>query len=170
MPKPFKIQVVNENLAFDFVQKIKQKDKEVFAKFMKVIFQYKEKEMSYNSTCTYIERILLPYPELLEEAFLYLNHKKINSSYRKSLLNKYKMLQKNESNKKNEVEAIEKSQESPQKVVENSYNVRHNSNNPEMMFFENLRLLLENEKYTTFIKLLNLYCNVRISIINYREF
>jgi len=171
LPKNFKVQVVNENLAFDYVQKIKRRDEEVFAKFLKVTSQYKDGEISYNSMCLYIDRILLPYPDLLEEAYLYLNHKKINASYRKSLINRYRLLQKSEhSNKKthnnnNNSETNEKPPTSPQKVENYNNSNNKSSNNPEMMFFENLKQLMDREKYNIFLKLLNLYCIVRIKSI-----
>jgi len=37
---------------------------------------------------------MLPFPDLLEEAFIYLDHKKTNSNYRRALINKYKLLNK----------------------------------------------------------------------------
>ena len=156
------------------MDKIKSRDEEIYHKFMKVMSQLKDKEISYNSTCLYIDRILIPYPDLLEEAFLYLNHKKLNSSYRKSLINRYRVLKK-EDNKEagnicykkhisngvdNESQQSRNLPNSPRSPHKANDHYMKSSNNPEMMFFESLKMLMDKDKYNVFIKLLGLYCNV----------
>ena len=79
MPKNNKLPLVNQNNADEFFQKLKNKDEGCYKEVIKLILQYKDEELSIEALTNKMEEVLNKYPELLEEALLFIDHKKINT-------------------------------------------------------------------------------------------
>ena len=89
MPKNNKLPLVTQENANDFFQKVKIKDEGCYKEVIKLIIQYKNEELNTEALTSKIEEILGKYPELLEEALLFIDSKKINTlNFRKNNLNK----------------------------------------------------------------------------------
>ena len=68
---------------------MKNKDEYVYKEFIKLIMEYRDDNISIESLTNKVEALLNKYPELLEEAMLFIDHKKLNAiNYRKNIINK----------------------------------------------------------------------------------
>ena len=192
MPKNNKLPLVTQENANDFFQKVKIKDEGCYKEVIKLIIQYKNEELNTEALTSKIEEILGKYPELLEEAFLFIDSKKINTlNFRKNNLNKNTNTNSNIQNNSNNVnQSIEKSQnnqkkESSQKnqnISPKSYDkyasINHHhyrqdinmnqlaskmQSSPDYMFFAGLKDFFTPEIYNIIIKILYLYIEGIIS-------
>ena len=186
MPKNNKLPLVTQENANDFFQKVKIKDEGCYKEVIKLIIQYKNEELNTEALTSKIEEILGKYPELLEEAFLFIDSKKINTlNFRKNNLNKNTNTNSNIQNNSNNVnQSIEKSQnnqkkESSQKnqnISPKSYDkyasINHHhyrqdinmnqlaskiQSSPDYMFFAGLKDFFTPEIYNIIIKILYYY-------------
>ena len=117
MPKNNKLPLVNQNNADEFFQKLKNKDEGCYKEVIKLILQYKDEELNIESLTNKIEEVLNKYPELLEEALLFIDHKKINTlNFRKNIQNKNNSNNnQNHSNNNNNQNNAENAQTNPKK-------------------------------------------------------
>ena len=131
---------------------------------MKAILSLKNGEITQEKIVSKFEELLGRYPDLLEEAYLFSDYKKINSAnYKKSLNNVKQNNTTNTLNSRNE----------NKKTISSSlsYNDRHSSirnrdmpsisskmqTSPDFVFFSSLRDLFTPGVYKNIIKLLHLY-------------
>ena len=131
---------------------------------MKAILSLKNGEITQEKIVSKFEELLGRYPDLLEEAYLFSDYKKINSAnYKKSLNNVKQNNTTNTLNSRNE----------NKKTLSSSlnYNDRHSSirnrdmpsisskmqTSPDFVFFSSLRDLFTPGVYKNIIKLLHLY-------------
>ena len=191
MPKNNKLPLVSQENADEFFQKLKNKDEGCFKEVIKLILQYKNEEINIETLTSKIEECLSKYPELLEEIFLFIDSKKINTlNYRKNLLNKNNSnnsIQNNtnininqnniESNKVSQKnEARQQNQSLSPKIYDkyssiSRHNYRHDMNpiapkihsSPDSVFFSGLKDIFSPEIYKTLIKILHLYIEGIIS-------
>ena len=85
MPKNNKIPLVNQNNSDKFFEKLKNQDEDCYKEFIKLIIQYKDDSINNETLAKKTEEILGKYPELLEEAMLFIDYKKLNlNNYRKN--------------------------------------------------------------------------------------
>ena len=187
MPKNSKLPLVTQENANDFFQKLKMKDEGCYKEVIKVILQYKNEGITIEEVTTKIEGILNKYPEILEEALLFIDAKKINNlNFRKSKNSSNSNIQNNSNNAINQ-NNIEKNQniqkkESPrqnQNISPKSYDkyssinhihYRHDMNqlpkiqsSPDFAFFKGLKDIFSPEIYKIIIKILYLYIEGIIS-------
>ena len=92
MPKNNKLPLVTQDNADEFLQKLKNKDESCYKEIIKLILQYKDENINTETLANKTEEVLNKYPELLEEALLFIDYKKINT------LNFRKNINKNNSN------------------------------------------------------------------------
>ena len=191
MPKNNKLPPVNQDNANEFFQKIKIKDEGCYKEVIKLILQYKNEEINTESLTNKIEEILGKYPELLEEALLFIDSKKISTlNFRKNILNKNNSNNNIQNNSNNAVNQniIEKAQniqkkENPQQNQSlspktydklssiNHHHYRHDINqlapkiqsSPDFVFFAGLKEIFSPEIYKIIIKILYLYIEGIIS-------
>ena len=191
MPKNNKLPPVNQDNANEFFQKIKIKDEGCYKEVIKLILQYKNEEINTESLTNKIEEILGKYPELLEEALLFIDSKKISTlNFRKNILNKNNSNNNIQNNSNNAVNQniIEKAQniqkkENPQQNQSlspktydklssiNHHHYRHDINqlapkiqsSPDFVFFVGLKEIFSPEIYKIIIKILYLYIEGIIS-------
>ena len=78
MPKNNKIPLVNQNNSDKFFEKLKNQDEDCYKEFIKLIIQYKDDSINNETLAKKTEEILGKYPELLEEAMLFIDYKKLN--------------------------------------------------------------------------------------------
>jgi len=57
--------------------KIKNKDENVFKEIMKSLFSFKTNEISLEKLISKFEEYLIKYPDLLEEAYFFLDFKRV---------------------------------------------------------------------------------------------
>ena len=89
MPKNNKMPILNQKNADEFFEKLKNKDEYVYKEFIKLIIEYKKENINIETLTNKVEALLNKYPELLEEAMLFIDHKKLNAiNYRKNIINK----------------------------------------------------------------------------------
>ena len=89
MPKNNKMPILNQKNADEFFEKLKNKDEYVYKEFIKLIIEYKKENINIETLTNKVETLLNKYPELLEEAMLFIDHKKLNAiNYRKNIINK----------------------------------------------------------------------------------
>ena len=89
MPKNNKLPVVNQKNSDEFLEKLKNKDEYTYKEFIKLIIEYRDENINIETLTNKVEAILNKYPDLLEEAFLFIDHKKLNTfNFRKNLINK----------------------------------------------------------------------------------
>ena len=76
---------MNQNNSDEFFEKLKKEDEECYKEFIKLILKYKDEEINIETLTTKVEDILNKYPDLLEEAMLFIDSKKLNAvNYRKN--------------------------------------------------------------------------------------
>ena len=190
MPKNNKLPLVNQNNADEFFQKLKNKDEGCYKEVIKLILQYKDEELNIESLTNKIEEVLNKYPELLEEALLFIDHKKINTlNFRKNIQNKNNSNNnQNHSNNNNNQNNAENAQTNPKKENRqqnqslspksydkyssiNHHHYRHDMNlippkiqsSPDFLFFSGLKDYFSPEIYKIIIKILYLYIEGIIS-------
>ena len=89
MPKNNKLPLLNQDNSDDFFEKLKDKDESAYKEFIKLIIQYRDENLNIEVLTTKVEELLSKYPELLEEAMLFIDHKKLNNmNFRKNIINK----------------------------------------------------------------------------------
>ena len=89
LPKSNRLPLLNQENADNFLKKIKNRDEGTFKEVMKTILSYKNEEITQEKVVTRFEELLSRYPDLLEEAYLFTDYKKINSAnYKKNINNK----------------------------------------------------------------------------------
>ena len=190
MPKNNKLPLTQEN-SNEFFQKLKIKDESCYKEVIKVILQFKNEEISTEVLTNKMEEILNKYPELYEEALLFIDSKKINTlNYRKNNINKNSSngsIQNNSNNAinqnnndKNQNIQKKENQQQKQNLSPKSYDkytsinhhhYRHDTNqlapkiqsNPDYVFFSGLKELFTPEIYKILIKILYLYIEGIIS-------
>ena len=176
--------IVNQNNSDEFFEKLKKEDEECYKEFIKLILKYKDEEISIETLAGKVEDILNKYPDLLEEAMLFIDYKKLNTTnYKKSPNNKnntnpnnepkqnsqtnipkQEESVNNESNKKKEDkhrnQNIEKSP-TIETYTKNDYSFSHISPKMHMssdyIFFSGLKDFFPPEIYQILIKILYLY-------------
>jgi len=176
--------IVNQNNSDEFFEKLKKEDEECYKEFIKLILKYKDEEISIETLAGKVEDILNKYPDLLEEAMLFIDYKKLNTiNYKKSPNNKnntnpnnepkqniqtnipkQEESVNNESNKKKEDkhrnQNIEKSP-TIETYTKNDYSFSHISPKMHMssdyIFFSGLKDFFPPEIYQILIKILYLY-------------
>ena len=89
LPKNNKLPLLNQENSDEFFEKLKNIDEDCYKEFIKVIVQYKDEDINIETLSKKVEDILIKYPELLEEAMLFIDHKKLNTNnYRKNNITK----------------------------------------------------------------------------------
>ena len=194
LPKNNKLPLVNQNNSDEFFEKLKKEDEECYKEFIKLILKYKDEEINIETLTTKVEDILNKYPDLLEEAMLFIDSKKLNAvNYRKNpniknnasinvepkLNNQVNNVKKdesenNESNKKKEDKHKNQNAEiSPVKEIYQKKDYSFSHINPKMhmssdyIFFSGLKDFFPPEIYQILIKILYLYNE---GIISQHEF
>lgn len=69
--------LVDQERADNFLMKIKNKDENVFREIMKYLFSFKTNEISLEKLITKFEENLMKYPDLLEEAYFFLDFRRV---------------------------------------------------------------------------------------------
>ena len=188
MPKNNKIPLVNQNNSDKFFEKLKNQDEDCYKEFIKLIIQYKDDSINNETLAKKTEEILGKYPELLEEAMLFIDYKKLNlNNYRKNLTTKNninndskpnneedninkKKKKKNESSIKKENKTENKKSDSAiikekQMTIDYSfpYLTPKIKMSPEYIFFNGLKEIFPPEIYEILIKILYLFIEGIIS-------
>ena len=191
MPKNNKLPLTQEN-SNEFFQKLKIKDESCYKEVIKVILQFKNEEISTEVLTNKMEEILNKYPDIYEEALLFIDSKKINTlNYRKNIINKNSSnssiqnnpnnntINQNNNDKNQNIQKKENQQQnqnlSPKSYDKytsiNHHHYRHDTNqlapkiqsNPDYVFFSGLKELFTPEIYKILIKILYLYIEGIIS-------
>ena len=186
MPKNSKLPLLNQNNSDEFLEKLKEKDENCYKEFIKLILQYKDENINIETLTNKVEELLKEYPFLLEEAMLFIDHKKLNTfNFRKNLMNKNivnnntnQTIQNNIPNN-NIVENAQPAnkeirQHSPAKeehIVTNKHFYHQLTpkmqSSPDYKFFNGLKEYFPPEIYKILIKILYLYVE---GIISQHEF
>ena len=192
MPKNNKLPLVNQNNSDEFFEKLKEKDEACYKEFIKLIIQYRDENINIETLTNKVEELLKEYPLLLEEAMLFIDHKKLNTfNFRKNLMNKINI--NNNSNQANQpINSSHNTVENNNQSIKKESN-KHNQNlepspikeehsiskhyyqqsnpkmqvSPDYMLFEGLKKIFPPEIYKILIKILYLYIE---GIISQHEF
>ena len=184
MPKNKKLSIVNQNNSDEFFQKLKTEDEECYKEFIKLIIQYRDEEINIETLINKTEELLSKYPELLEEALIFIDHKRLNIiNIKKNIINKNN-INNNDANKKqnNKTNALDKNSTdnnqlnvkkeirhqnikmdlSPKKEKYQIINYYSHLSpkiqmSPDYIFFNGLKDLFPPEIYKILIKILYLY-------------
>ena len=184
MPKNSKLSIVNQNNSDEFFQKLKTEDEECYKEFIKLIIQYRDEEINIETLINKTEELLSKYPELLEEALIFIDHKRLNIiNIKKNIINKNN-INNNDANKKqnNKTNALDKNSTdnnqlnvkkeirhqnikmdlSPKKEKYQIINYYSHLSpkiqmSPDYIFFNGLKDLFPPEIYKILIKILYLY-------------
>ena len=188
IPKSNKIPLVNQYNSDEFFEKLKNQDEDCYKEFIKLIMQYKDDSINNETLTKKTEEILGKYPELLEEAMLFIDYKRLNvNNYKKNLATKNNINNNNhqniieskdnkESNEKNE-SSVKKETKTENKKMETSIIKEKQITNdysfpyltpkikmsPEYIFFNGLKEIFPPEIYEILIKILYLYIEGIIS-------
>ena len=179
---------MNQNNSDKFFEKLKNQDEDCYKEFIKLIIQYKDDSINNETLAKKTEEILGKYPELLEEAMLFIDYKKLNlNNYRKNLNTKNNInndvkqikeedninkdtKEKNESSIKKENKTENKKSDSnitkeKQMTIDYSfpYLTPKIKMSPEYIFFNGLKEIFPPEIYEILIKILYLYIEGIIS-------
>ena len=187
MPKNNKLSIVNQNNSDEFFQKLKTEDEECYKEFIKLIIQYRDEEINIETLINKTEELLSKYPELLEEALIFIDHKRLNIiNIKKNTINKNNINNNsnNDANKKqnNKTNALDKNSTdnnqlnvkkeirhqnikmdlSPKKEKYQIINYYSHLSpkiqmSPDYIFFNGLKDLFPPEIYKILIKILYLY-------------
>ena len=187
MPKNSKLSIVNQNNSDEFFQKLKTEDEECYKEFIKLIIQYRDEEINIETLINKTEELLSKYPELLEEALIFIDHKRLNIiNIKKNTINKNNINNNsnNDANKKqnNKTNALDKNSTdnnqlnvkkeirhqnikmdlSPKKEKYQIINYYSHLSpkiqmSPDYIFFNGLKDLFPPEIYKILIKILYLY-------------
>ena len=184
MPKNNKLSIVNQSNSDEFFQKLKTEDEECYKEFIKLIIQYRDEEINIETLINKTEELLSKYPELLEEALIFIDHKRLNIiNIKKNIINKNN-INNNDANKKqnNKTNALDKNSTdnnqlnvkkeirhqnikmdlSPKKEKYQIINYYSHLSpkiqmSPDYIFFNGLKDLFPPEIYKILIKILYLY-------------
>ena len=184
MPKNNKLSIVNQKNSDEFFQKLKTEDEECYKEFIKLIIQYRDEEINIETLINKTEELLSKYPELLEEALIFIDHKRLNIiNIKKNTINKNN-INNNDANKKqnNKTNALDKNSTdnnqlnvkkeirhqnikmdlSPKKEKYQIINYYSHLSpkiqmSPDYIFFNGLKDLFPPEIYKILIKILYLY-------------
>ena len=187
MPKNNKLSIVNQSNSDEFFQKLKTEDEECYKEFIKLIIQYRDEEINIETLINKTEELLSKYPELLEEALIFIDHKRLNIiNIKKNTINKNNINNNsnNDANKKqnNKTNALDKNSTdnnqlnvkkeirhqnikmdlSPKKEKYQIINYYSHLSpkiqmSPDYIFFNGLKDLFPPEIYKILIKILYLY-------------
>ena len=187
MPKNNKLSIVNQKNSDEFFQKLKTEDEECYKEFIKLIIQYRDEEINIETLINKTEELLSKYPELLEEALIFIDHKRLNIiNIKKNTINKNNINNNsnNDANKKqnNKTNALDKNSTdnnqlnvkkeirhqnikmdlSPKKEKYQIINYYSHLSpkiqmSPDYIFFNGLKDLFPPEIYKILIKILYLY-------------
>ena len=182
LPKNNKLPLVNQDNSDEFFEKLKNIDEDCYKEFIKAIVQYKEEDINIETLTKKVEDILSKYPELLEEAMLFIDHKKLNAiNYRKNNITKNNTAitpKQNSVNTKENPNSNENNQSGSKKEniipnkITNSATIKekYSSNDyyfpyispkiqmsPEYIFFNGLKEIFPPEIYEILIKILYLF-------------
>ena len=193
LPKNNKLPLLNQNNSDMFFEKLKNKDESAYKEFIKSIIEYRDENINIEALTNKVEEILNQYPELLEEAMLFIDHKKLNTfNFRKNIINKNNInnnnfnqnnqinntnyqsnVENNQVNHKKERQLNQNINSSPtiEKHVIHKYQNQQDMNKipPKMqssldyMFFNGLKQIFSPEIYKILIKILYLYIEGIIS-------
>lgn len=188
MPKNNRLPLVTQYNSDKFFEKLKNKDEDCYKEFIKLILQYKDEEINIETLANKTEEILNKYPELLEEAMLFIDYKKLNTiNYKKNLISKnntnnnskekninvnenQNVMENNQSNSKKENKTQNKNLSSTinkEKNQTNDYSFPYFAPkiqmSPEYLFFNGLKEIFPPEIYQIIIKILYLYVEGIIS-------
>lgn len=165
IPKGSRLQLLEPENADNFLQKIKDKDEATFKEVMKTILSLKNGEINVEKIVTKFEELLGKYPELLEEAYLFADYRKIGSAnYKKLVANAHKSSHnnqcKNDTKKHNTTE--HNNEYKTERNISNNYRdtIPMSSKiqaSPEYVFFSSLKELFTPEVYQVVIKLFHLF-------------
>ena len=194
MPKNNKLPLLNQNNSDEFLEKLKNTDESAYKEFIKLIIQYRDDNLSIEILSKKVEDLLSKYPELLEEALLFIDAKKINTlNYRKNMMNKNNI--NNNSNQINNVNYqnspesnqvnLKKENRQPNQIINNTSNLEKHQiskhhyyqeishlppkfkSSPDYTFLNSLKDMFSPEVYKILIKILFLYVE---GIISQHEF
>ena len=194
MPKNNKLPLLNQNNSDEFLEKLKNTDESAYKEFIKLIIQYRDDNLSIEILSKKVEDLLSKYPELLEEALLFIDAKKINTlNYRKNMMNKNNV--NNNSNQINNVNYqnspesnqvnLKKENRQPNQIINNTSNLEKHQiskhhyyqeishlppkfkSSPDYTFLNSLKDMFSPEVYKILIKILFLYVE---GIISQHEF
>ena len=183
LPKNNKLPLLNQENSDEFFEKLKNIDEDCYKEFIKVIVQYKDEDINIETLSKKVEDILIKYPELLEEAMLFIDHKKLNTNnYRKNNITKNNNTvispKQNNANPKENLNSNENNQSGSKKenIIPNKTNnsatnkEKYSSNDyyfpyispkiqmsPEYIFFNGLKEIFPPEIYEILIKILYLF-------------
>ena len=190
MPKNNKLPLVTQDNADEFLQKLKNKDESCYKEIIKLILQYKDENINTETLANKTEEVLNKYPELLEEALLFIDYKKINTlNFRKNINknNSNNNIQNNSNNNINQnnientqINQKKENRQQNQTLSPKSYDkyssisrhhYRHDMNqlapkiqsSPDFVFFAGLKEIFSPEIYKIIIKILYLYIEGIIS-------
>ena len=86
MPKNNKLPLLNQKNSDDFFEKLKNRDEYVYKEFIKLIIDYRDESINIETLTNKVENLLNKYQDLLEEAFLFIDTKKLNTlNFRKNI-------------------------------------------------------------------------------------
>ena len=192
MPKNNKLPLLNQNNSDEFLEKLKNRDEYIYKEFIKLIIEYRDDNINIETLTNKAENLLNKYPELLEEAMLFIDQKKLNTiNFRKNINNKtnsnsdysnnqninntyqtnIENIQQNikkESKQQNQNINSSPAKEKPQ-IIKHHYHQDINKISTNMqssldyMFFNGLKSVFPPEIYKILIKILYLYIEGIIS-------
>ena len=192
MPKNNKLPVVNQDNSDEFFEKLKDKDEGAYKEFIKLIIQYRDENINLEILTNKVEELLGKYPELLEEAMLFIDNKKLNNmNFRKNIINKNNInnnFNHNSQNNNNYQNTAENNQINVKKenikqtsnsnvsnIIEKHQSSKHHfhhyisqlppkmQSSPDYMFLNSLKDIFSPEIYKILIKILYLYIEGIIS-------
>ena len=164
LPKSNRLPLLNQENADNFLKKIKNRDEGTFKEVMKTILSYKNEEITQEKVVTRFEELLSRYPDLLEEAYLFTDYKKINSAnYKKNINNKNiynntnNPSSSNRNEKKNYSSIINNEKHNMIKYRDMNQSTPKIQASPDYLFFKSLKEIFSPNIYNIIIKLLHLY-------------
>ena len=142
MPKNNKLPLLNQKNSDDFFEKLKNRDEYVYKEFIKLIIDYRDENINIETLTNKVENLLNKYQDLLEEAFLFIDTKKLNTlNFRKNINNNNKINTNNEYNNnqnnninyqtniENNQSSIKKENKSQNQIINESPNIEKQSVN-----------------------------------------
>ena len=142
MPKNNKLPLLNQKNSDDFFEKLKNRDEYVYKEFIKLIIDYRDENINIETLTNKVENLLNKYQDLLEEAFLFIDTKKLNTlNFRKNINNNNKINTNNEYNNnqnnninyqtniENNQPSIKKENKSQNQIINESPNIEKQSVN-----------------------------------------
>ena len=138
MPKNNKLPLLNQNNSDEFLEKLKNKDEAIYKEFIKLLIKYRDENLSIEVLANKAEEILGKYPELLEEAMLFIDYKKLNTfNFRKNIINKNNIINNTNNNQNNNYQNVAENNQSStkkenrqqnQNLIQTTNNEKHQIN------------------------------------------